>query len=158
MISHILQFWLDWKITTSRTSNILNFSFDFTELPSPQLWYGEPSPSQRRRLAKSMTNLRQLVEFKGALQSVPKNASENPLKCFSQSTKALHQKHCFFLFVWGDSDIARQKNETEPKDVVKNWMRQKNTLDYLGLWEKLHNSNFKGVEFDPLFLKCRNYK
>lgn len=47
------------------------------------------------------------------------------------------------------TDIARQKNENEPKDVVKNWMRQKNTLEYLGLWERLHNPNFKGVEFDP---------
>lgn len=48
------------------------------------------------------------------------------------------------------TDIARQKNADEPKDVVKNWMRQKNTLEYLGLWEKLHNPSFKGVEFDPL--------
>ena len=52
------------------------------------------------------------------------------------------------------TDIARQKNETEPKDVVKNWMRQKNTLEYLGLWEKLHNPNFKGVEFDPLLAEA----
>lgn len=48
------------------------------------------------------------------------------------------------------TDIARQKNAAEPKDVVKNWMRQKNTLEYLGLWERLHNPQFKGVEFDPL--------
>lgn len=48
------------------------------------------------------------------------------------------------------TDIARQKNAVEPKDVVKNWMRQKNTLEYLGLWEKLNNPNFKGVEFNPL--------
>lgn len=48
------------------------------------------------------------------------------------------------------TDIARQKNAVEPKDVVKNWMRQKNTLEYLGLWEKLNNPNFKGVAFDPL--------
>ncbi len=48
------------------------------------------------------------------------------------------------------TDIARQKNVEEPKDVVKNWMRQKNTLEYLGLWERLHNPQFKGVEFDPL--------
>lgn len=48
------------------------------------------------------------------------------------------------------TDIARQKNPVEPKDVVKNWMRQKNTLEYLGLWEKLYNPGFKGVEFDPL--------
>ena len=48
------------------------------------------------------------------------------------------------------TDIARQKNNIEPKDVVKNWMRQKNTLEYLGLWEKLNNPMFKGFEFDPL--------
>jgi hypothetical protein len=39
----------------------------------------------------------------------------------------------------------------EPKDVVKNWLRLKNTLEYLGLWEQLNNPLFKGVEFDPLF-------
>lgn len=48
------------------------------------------------------------------------------------------------------TDIARQKNPIEPKDVVKNWLRSKNTLEYLGLWEMLNNPEFKGVEFDPL--------
>ncbi|TAH02450.1 MAG: KilA-N domain-containing protein [Sphingobacteriales bacterium] len=48
------------------------------------------------------------------------------------------------------TDIAKQKNPVEPKDVVKNWIRLKNTLEYLGLWEKLNNPIFKGVEFDPL--------
>ena len=50
------------------------------------------------------------------------------------------------------TDIARLKNPVEPKDVIKNWMRSKNTLEYLGLWEMLNNPDFKGVEFDP-FLK-----
>ncbi|MDE6311646.1 MAG: KilA-N domain-containing protein [Muribaculaceae bacterium] len=48
------------------------------------------------------------------------------------------------------TDIARQKNPNEPKDVVKNWMRVKNTLEYLGLWESLNNPEFNGVEFDPI--------
>jgi len=48
------------------------------------------------------------------------------------------------------TDIAKQKNPIEPKDVVKNWMRLKNTLEYLGLWEHLNNPDFKGVDFDPL--------
>jgi hypothetical protein len=48
------------------------------------------------------------------------------------------------------TDIAKQKNPLEPKDVVKNWLRLKNTLEYLGLWEQLNNPLFKGVEFDPL--------
>lgn len=48
------------------------------------------------------------------------------------------------------TDIARQKNPIEPKDVVKNWMRLKNTIEYLGMWEMLNNPDFKGFEFDPL--------
>ena len=45
------------------------------------------------------------------------------------------------------TDIARYKSN-EPKDVVKNWMRSKDTIEFLGLWEQLHNEKFKGVEFD----------
>ena len=48
------------------------------------------------------------------------------------------------------TDIARIKNPVEPKDVVKNWLRLKNTIEYLGFWEILNNPDFKGVEFDPL--------
>ena len=46
------------------------------------------------------------------------------------------------------TDIARYKNVHEPKDVVKNWLRVRDTIDFLGLWETIHNPNFKGVEFD----------
>lgn len=48
------------------------------------------------------------------------------------------------------TDIARNNNPVEPKDVVKNWMRSKTTIEFLGLWEQLNNPDFKGVEFDPL--------
>ncbi len=46
------------------------------------------------------------------------------------------------------TDIARYKNPTEPKDVIANWLRLRNTIDYLGLRESINNTNFKGVEFD----------
>lgn len=46
------------------------------------------------------------------------------------------------------TDIARVKNASEPKDVVKNWLRTRSTIDFLGLWERINNPNFKGVEFD----------
>ena len=49
------------------------------------------------------------------------------------------------------TDIARQKNPVEPKDVVKNWLRSKNTLEYLGLWEQLNNPHFKGGRIRPPF-------
>ncbi len=45
------------------------------------------------------------------------------------------------------TDIARTKSD-EPKDVIANWMRLKSTVQLLGFWEKKHNPNFKGVEFD----------
>lgn len=46
------------------------------------------------------------------------------------------------------TDIAKVKNPDEPKDVVKNWLRSRSTLDFLGLWEQINSSNFKGAEFD----------
>ncbi len=46
------------------------------------------------------------------------------------------------------TDIARYKNPLEPKDVVKNWMRNYSTIEFLGVWERINNQNFKGVEFD----------
>lgn len=49
------------------------------------------------------------------------------------------------------TDIARYKSDM-PHDVVKNWMRSRETIEFLGIWESLHNPNFKQVEFD-LFRK-----
>lgn len=46
------------------------------------------------------------------------------------------------------TDIARNKNAEEPKDVVKNWMRSRATIEFLWIWEQPNNPNFKGVEFD----------
>lgn len=45
------------------------------------------------------------------------------------------------------TDIAKYKSH-EPNDVIKNWMRNRDTIEFLGLWETLHNPNFKPVEFD----------
>lgn len=45
------------------------------------------------------------------------------------------------------TDIAKYKSN-EPNDVIRNWMRLKDTIEFLGLWEKLHNPDFNPVEFD----------
>jgi hypothetical protein len=52
------------------------------------------------------------------------------------------------------TDIARNKNSDEPKDVVKNWMRSRTTVEFLGLWEQLNNPEFKGVEFDSFLFEA----
>ena len=36
----------------------------------------------------------------------------------------------------------------EGSDHIRNWLRNRNTVEFIGLWETLHNSDFKGVEFD----------
>ena len=46
------------------------------------------------------------------------------------------------------TDIARYKNPEAPADVVKNWLRRKDTIEFIGFWEKLNNPNFNVVEFD----------
>ena len=46
------------------------------------------------------------------------------------------------------TDIAKQKNEIDPNGVIANWMRNRNTIEYLGLWEILHNANFNPLEFE----------
>ena len=52
------------------------------------------------------------------------------------------------------TDIARKKNPLEPKDVVKNWLRSKSTIEFLALWEKINNPDFKGVEIDSLLFQA----
>ncbi|MBR3065245.1 MAG: KilA-N domain-containing protein [Bacteroidales bacterium] len=74
-------------------------------------------------------------------------AKQNTMTVKDLSVRTLNKNGIDYICI---TDIARQKNAVEPKDVVKNWMRQKNTLEYLGLWERLNNPSFKGVEFDPL--------
>ncbi len=47
------------------------------------------------------------------------------------------------------TDIAKAKTgESRSADVVKNWLRNRNTLEFLGTWEMIYNSDFKVVEFD----------
>lgn len=50
------------------------------------------------------------------------------------------------------TDIARYKNIEEPNVVVANWMRNHNTIEYLGIWERLNNLEFNPLEFEG-FLK-----
>ena len=46
--------------------------------------------------------------------------------------------------------ILYKVRSDEPSDVIKNWMRRKDTIEFLGLWESLNNLNFNSVEFDRI--------
>lgn len=45
------------------------------------------------------------------------------------------------------TDIAKHKSD-DPTAVIGNWMRNRNTIEYLGIWESLYNPNFNPLEFE----------
>jgi hypothetical protein len=46
------------------------------------------------------------------------------------------------------TDIAKYRNSTEPFSVINNWMRNRATIEFIGLWEKLYNPDFKPLDFE----------
>jgi hypothetical protein len=48
------------------------------------------------------------------------------------------------------TDIAKYKNPDHADDVIRNWLRNRNTIEFLGIWERLNNPDFNSVEFDGI--------
>lgn len=48
------------------------------------------------------------------------------------------------------TDIAKKKNPEEPRFVIINWLRNRNTIEFLGIWEKIYNPHFNRVGFDTV--------
>lgn len=46
------------------------------------------------------------------------------------------------------TDIAKYKDSIDANDIIRNWLRNRNTIEFLGIWEQLNNSDFKPVEFE----------
>ncbi len=46
------------------------------------------------------------------------------------------------------TDMARYRDEERVNYIIQNWMRLRDTIAFLGLWERLNNPKFKGIEFD----------
>jgi len=46
------------------------------------------------------------------------------------------------------TDIARYKERERTDYIIQNWLRNRNTIEFLGIWEHLNNPNFKPIEFD----------
>jgi KilA-N domain. len=47
-------------------------------------------------------------------------------------------------------DIAKYSDFEYASDVINNWLRIRNTVEYLGIWEKLYNDNFNSLEFEGI--------
>ena len=48
------------------------------------------------------------------------------------------------------TDIAKYKNDNDPRFVIQNWMRNRNTVEFLAVWEELHNPDFNRVQFEAV--------
>jgi hypothetical protein len=51
------------------------------------------------------------------------------------------------------TDIARYKDADGTDDQIRNWLRNRNTIEFVGIWEQLNNPGFNPVEFDGLEFK-----
>lgn len=61
----------------------------------------------------------------------------------TEITVFVNKEHDFISL----TDIAKYKTN-EPSAVIGNWMRNRNTIEFLGIWETLYNPNFKPIEFE----------
>ena len=52
------------------------------------------------------------------------------------------------------TDIARYKNTERTDYLVRNWLRNRNTIEFPGIWEQLNNPYFKSVEFDGIRMQA----
>ena len=48
------------------------------------------------------------------------------------------------------TDIAKYRNDNDPRFVIQNWMRNRNTVEFLAVWEGLHNPDFNRVQFEAV--------
>ncbi|KKQ06959.1 MAG: KilA, /APSES-type HTH DNA-binding domain-containing protein [Candidatus Moranbacteria bacterium GW2011_GWE2_36_40] len=52
------------------------------------------------------------------------------------------------------TDIARYKDAERSDYIVQNWMRNYESVEFLGLWERINNKNFNSIEFDGFVDRC----
>lgn len=48
------------------------------------------------------------------------------------------------------TDIARQKDAVRTDSIIQNWLRNRNTIEFLGVWEQLNNPSFNPIEFEGI--------
>lgn len=73
-----------------------------------------------------------------------KNTFKSELEIINNKIKIIRVGNIDYISL---TDLSRYANSEEPKIPIQTWMRSKDVIAYLGLWEKLNNLNFKGLEF-----------
>ncbi len=69
----------------------------------------------------------------------------NKLQVLDQQVGTYTQNGIEYICI---TDIARFKSGDRTDIVIGNWLRNRNTIEFLGIWEQLNNADFKPIEFD----------
>lgn len=95
------------------------------------------------------------LEFEGIKAPLPradamKKTTRSTIEVQGTSIAVLSQNQQDIICL---TDIAKFKNPDHPDDVIRNWLRNRNTVEFLGVWERLNNPGFNPVEFDGIRLQ-----
>jgi len=80
-----------------------------------------------------------------------KERSTAKIRVLDQDVALYSQREEDFISL---TDIARYKNQERTDDLIRNWLRNRNTLEFLGIWEQLNNPAFNPVEFDGIKMQA----
>ena len=122
---------------------LIVYLFYITSHHLPSLWR-----KNRIRSKKDSNNTEKCVLFVTFADIITKNMN-------TSKKITVHSTEISVLIGKNDNDyisLTDMVKANDEEDLIRNWMRNKNTLEYLGVWESLNNPNFKGVEFDT-FMK-----
>jgi hypothetical protein len=78
-------------------------------------------------------------------------ASKTTIEVKGSSITVLSRKDDDYISL---TDIARVKSIEHTDDLIRNWLRNRNTVEFLGVWERLNNPGFNPVEFDGIRMKA----
>jgi hypothetical protein len=67
------------------------------------------------------------------------------IKVLSKEIAIYSQQDADYICI---TDIARYKDEERTDYIIQNWLRNRNTIEFLGIWEQLNNPNFNPIEFE----------
>lgn len=74
-------------------------------------------------------------------------ARKSTIEVKGSSVAILSQRQCEFISL---TDIARHKDPERSDYLISNWLRNRNTIEFLGIWEQLNNPDFNSIEFDGI--------
>ena len=81
------------------------------------------------------------------MKSKPLPAGRATLDVKGTSVAVVSQKGDDYFCI---TDVARYKDSERTDYIIQNWLRNRNTIEFLGLWEQLNNPNFNPIEFDGI--------